>query len=532
MTWRRRLACTIGAAATLAALAGVAPAGASAALGISGLTTTPSGTQAGSHPNFTMALRFSGDSTPKAMSIQLPPGFVGNPNAAAKCAQATFQAGACGADSVVGSTNVYVSVPVLGGGGGGGRRRRRRRWRRRRRRQPDLHAAADPVPDRLQPAHEGAPGVGKPVRDGKRRLSIPITAPGTVYNLEPGAGEPARLGIEVRPVAGTPIGAIRLQSPIAVRDGSRLRPDVDARQPAELVRRPRHADHRHGPDAERPTRAAARASSPCRPRAPRRPRASTSRPTRGAADAATRVLHAHRLRRRAVHAEPERRARDHPRRQHERVLDPARHPRRRRARPPGPRLRGSRRPAARHGAEPGHRGRPRDLLGRAVRPGLARRAVLPRRVGRRHDVVHVAARRHAHRHRLRGRAEARPDAAAVRRRPRPRPADQADRQRRPRPEHGPDHLDVLQPAAAAVHRLRAELPRRRTGDPRHAAGVRSRGQQRRADALQRQAAPRARRASSTSTGTARAPPVPTRCRSRRGSAPASIPRRPAPRRRR
>jgi hypothetical protein len=60
-----------------------------------------------------------------------------------------------------------------------------------------------------------------PRRAGSRAslLTVPITAPGTVYVLEPNPGEPARLGIEVRPVGGV-LGTIRLESPVSVRDGS------------------------------------------------------------------------------------------------------------------------------------------------------------------------------------------------------------------------------------------------------------------------------------------------------------------------
>ena len=125
MTWRRRLAAAC--AGAVAAVALVMPNAASAALSISSLSTTPTSTQAGSHPNFQLALRFSGDSTPKSLAINLPPGFVGNPNAATKCAQAAFQAGNCPAGSVVGSTTVYTNTGLAnpggggsGGGGGGG----------------------------------------------------------------------------------------------------------------------------------------------------------------------------------------------------------------------------------------------------------------------------------------------------------------------------------------------------------------------------------------------------------------------------
>lgn len=217
MISRRRLAALVVASTTVGALA-LVPATASA-LSISSMRTAPAGTQAGSHPSFDLSLRFAGDSTPKSMVIQLPPGFVGNPNAVPKCAQATFQAGGCSAQSAVGSTTVYVTTSLLGGGGGGtgggggG----------------PLGPVLNPVCTLAKPLC-GLLGLGRSAPVGAPRAvasrastralgDLPIAAPGTVYDLEPSVGEPARLGIEVRPIAGV-LGTIRLQSPVSVRDGS------------------------------------------------------------------------------------------------------------------------------------------------------------------------------------------------------------------------------------------------------------------------------------------------------------------------
>lgn len=224
--WRVALG---GAIASALVAAAVMP-GSASAIGISAMSTTPSGTQAGSHPNFNLSLSFTGNSTPKALRIDLPPGFVGNPNAAARCPQATFASGGCGPDTVVGSTVVHTIAGIgdatggggggNGGGGGGG-------------------GGLPPLPDIPLPdlcsvlplpilcpssrmsALKTADPDARPVRFklGKRRLvGLPIDAQGTVYNLAPNPGEAARLGIAVRPLGGI-AGEIRLQSTIEVRDG-------------------------------------------------------------------------------------------------------------------------------------------------------------------------------------------------------------------------------------------------------------------------------------------------------------------------
>ncbi len=219
MTLRTRLVACVIAAAGAGVLA--LPAGASASLGVSSMSAAPTSTQAGSHPDFKLSLRFNGDSTPKALAINLPAGFVGNPNAAAKCPQATFRAGGCGADSVVGSTTVYTNAGLdtgggsggggTGGGGGGG--------------VGDIPVIAPivcPILPALCPSSLRALRTGPAAGSGRaaaRALSVPVPADGTVYNLQPSPGQPALLGIVVRPLHGA-LGDIKLLSPVSVRDGS------------------------------------------------------------------------------------------------------------------------------------------------------------------------------------------------------------------------------------------------------------------------------------------------------------------------
>jgi hypothetical protein len=119
-----------------------APSSAQAAFGVSSFTVTPSTLQAGSHPDVAVAIGFSGNEHVRDLTVGLPPGLVGNPNATPRCAAAKFQADQCAANTRVGTTSVDSTV-----------------------------------------------------------LGLPLQADGDVYNLVAGAGEPARLGVIVRPPA-------------------------------------------------------------------------------------------------------------------------------------------------------------------------------------------------------------------------------------------------------------------------------------------------------------------------------------------
>jgi hypothetical protein len=133
-----------------------APASAQATFDVSSFTVTPSGLAAGSHPDVSVSLGFGGDEHVRDLRLSLPPGLVGNPNATARCAAAKFQSDTCAANTRIGTTTVHSTL-----------------------------------------------------------LGLPVDASGDVYNLAPGAGEPARLGIVVRP----PLGAdkVFLISRVALR---------------------------------------------------------------------------------------------------------------------------------------------------------------------------------------------------------------------------------------------------------------------------------------------------------------------------
>jgi hypothetical protein len=134
----------------------LAPATAQAAFEVRSFSVTPTGLQAGSHPDVNVAIGFAPYSVAnppehvRDLVISLPPGLVGNPNATARCAADKFAADQCAANTRVGTTSVRTTIPALITG-------------------------------------------------------ITVTAQGDVYNLRPGPGEPARLGVVVRPPVGNKV---------------------------------------------------------------------------------------------------------------------------------------------------------------------------------------------------------------------------------------------------------------------------------------------------------------------------------------
>jgi hypothetical protein len=149
----RVIAMVVGLAALLAM-----PASAQGAFSVTG-TAAPADTSAGAHSDFHIHMGFSGGQV-KDLTIGLPPGLVGDPNAAPQCTQEEFDATNCPADTVVGS--VSASATILGVVG-----------------------------------------------------SVPAT--GNLYNFAPQPGEPARFAIILHPLGVPGAPAIKLQSAVQLR---------------------------------------------------------------------------------------------------------------------------------------------------------------------------------------------------------------------------------------------------------------------------------------------------------------------------
>ncbi|MGH2743129.1 MAG: hypothetical protein ACRDN8_11710, partial [Thermoleophilaceae bacterium] len=140
------------------------PATAWAAFGISNLTAAPVDTTAGAHSDFTLGVEFSDASEDiKDLTVHLPPGLVGNPQAAPRCSQPQFAAASCPSNTKVGSVSVRVTAVIL-------------------------------------------------------LLPVTLDAPGDIFNIETTGDEPARLGIRVLPVGGL-VGDVKLQAPVTLRPG-------------------------------------------------------------------------------------------------------------------------------------------------------------------------------------------------------------------------------------------------------------------------------------------------------------------------
>lgn len=157
-----------------------------AAIALLGVTTTaqaaitkldygiaPSSLQAGGAPDVAITTAFTYDDPDddvKDVSVRLPPGLLGNPLNAARCGAAQFAADACPAGSDIGGVVVKAFAQLL----------------------PPL-------------------------------VETSTTSNGDVYNLEPTGGEPARIGVVVRPtdpvLGAVPLQKVFLQAPAELQAG-------------------------------------------------------------------------------------------------------------------------------------------------------------------------------------------------------------------------------------------------------------------------------------------------------------------------
>ena len=152
----------------------VLPATAAADVTLDEFTVTPSSTQAGSHPDVTLFQRMTpsaGDDV-KDSFVRLAPGLLGNPQGAALCTREQLRSSSsCPDNAKVGTVQVTALINVL------------------------------PI------------------------LGVPQTINGTVYNLRPLGGEPARLGLRLQPLelpAPLPqaLPPVFLESPVYLRPGA------------------------------------------------------------------------------------------------------------------------------------------------------------------------------------------------------------------------------------------------------------------------------------------------------------------------
>jgi hypothetical protein len=85
------------------------------AFDIPSFTVTPTSTQAAGHPNLSVGITRSGADTEdiRDLAITLPPGIIGNPEAAQKCTRANFMADTCPAASQIGTAQSMATATGL-----------------------------------------------------------------------------------------------------------------------------------------------------------------------------------------------------------------------------------------------------------------------------------------------------------------------------------------------------------------------------------------------------------------------------------
>ncbi len=167
----------IGTFIAIVGLVVVIPASAQA-LSLGGLSAAPTNTQAGAHSDVHIHMDFSGGQV-KDLTVGLPPGLIGNPNAAPLCTVAQLNADTCAADTKVGAVTANATVTVA-------------------------------------------------------VLPVTLDVQGDLYNLTPQPGEPARFGIVLRPIKGDLCALLppelcalvpNILPPVTLQSGVQLRPD-------------------------------------------------------------------------------------------------------------------------------------------------------------------------------------------------------------------------------------------------------------------------------------------------------------------
>jgi hypothetical protein len=162
---RRRQRSRLSTFLAIAAVALVALPASAQAFSVSG-TASPSSLAAGAHSNFDIHLAFSGG-TPKDLTIGLPPGEIGDPNATPFCSVAQLNADNCPANTMLGNASSMVSLLGV--------------------------------------------------------LPNPLPVSGNVYNVQPQPGEPARFGIALHALPlPAPLNTLVLP-PVIIQSGVQLR---------------------------------------------------------------------------------------------------------------------------------------------------------------------------------------------------------------------------------------------------------------------------------------------------------------------
>ena len=159
---RRRVAAAALAAAALACLAAAPQA---LAFGLSGLSAAPEDNAAGAHSDFDIGITIDDpEEQLKDLTVHLPPGLVGNPTVTPLCKVGELNADDCPGASQVGTTTTNVDASILAISG------------------------------------------------------LPLSVNGSIYNLVPRPGEPARFGIVLR--------ALDLPAPLSTLLGQDFLPPI------------------------------------------------------------------------------------------------------------------------------------------------------------------------------------------------------------------------------------------------------------------------------------------------------------------